>query len=71
MSDEFIGFRIPSDLKHQIQEKIDAGEYRDMTTFVLETIREKLDPSKRNEALKKNLIELLRDPVVRKELGMD
>ena len=66
---EQIGIRAPSGTKARIQEHIGYGRpYRDLTDFVIAAIDEKLDPGRKREEFKKDLIELLQDPEVRRAL---
>ena len=65
---DFIHVRIPIEWKHDIQKKVEAKEYRDITAFVLEALDEKLNPDKREKELRKSLLKLLDDPEVCKKI---
>ena len=62
---EHIGIKAPKGTKARIQDHIGYGRrYRDLTEFVLAAIEEKLDPTKRDEIIRQELIDLKRrDPV--------
>jgi len=68
--DEFINMRIDPDLKASIQKLVDAKEYNNITDFVTKAIDEKLNPEKRRNRMHADLLELLKDPEIRKELSL-
>jgi len=64
-----VNVRLPKKLKEEIQQLVDAGEYRDITSFVTEAIREKLDPNVYKARFARILIRILREDLeVRKEI---
>ena len=73
MSEEsqFISFRCPIALSAGIDELVDQGLYKDRTAFLIEAIRDKLNPEGLREQRKKQILHLLKqDPEIRKDLGL-
>lgn len=70
-SEELIHVRIGSDLKRRIQELVDRGDYKDITSFVKDAVIERLDPYWDIEKIKKSIIYLKdRDPDFRKIMNL-
>ena len=46
------------------------GEYENVSMFVRQAVKEKLNPRLRKARLKKELLDLLKDPAARRELGI-
>ncbi len=63
MTDDAIHIRIASSLKKQIQDLVEAGEYRDMTDFVTKAIRNQLedDSCERYDEIKEMIASALRE----------
>lgn len=47
--EDWLTIRIGPELKNQIKDLVDLNKYPDMSTFVIEAIQEKLDPSRRGD----------------------
>ena len=62
--------RLDEEDKRAINELVDLGEYESMSAFVRQAIKEKLNPTMRRARNKRELRELLRDPEIRRELGL-
>jgi Arc/MetJ-type ribon-helix-helix transcriptional regulator len=62
--EDWLTIRVGTDLKNRIKELVDKGDYPDMSTFVIEAIQEKLDPS-RKENIKEQIRQaLFEDPTL-------
>ena len=59
-----VNVRVAADLKKQIQDLVDTGEYQDVSHFVTVAIKEKLDPDYNMARFVKMLREGVGDPVV-------
>jgi Arc/MetJ-type ribon-helix-helix transcriptional regulator len=57
--DDWVNIRIPTDMKAQILEMVEAGDYDNMADLIREAITEKLDPRKRKEITEKQFAEML------------
>jgi Arc/MetJ-type ribon-helix-helix transcriptional regulator len=67
---KWLTIRAPVDVRKAIEALVTAGEYPDISSFVLEAIQEKLDPNYGKARLKRQLHELLQgDPELVKELS--
>jgi Arc/MetJ-type ribon-helix-helix transcriptional regulator len=70
--DEWINVRVEPDVKTRIQGIVDEsnGRYDRPSDWVREAISDKLDDRKRIDRAKRDLIEVLKDPRARRELGL-
>lgn len=57
-----VGVRVDDDLKREIQLLVEAGEYKDLSDFVREAVREKLHPNYIEERRQRKLSAILTDP---------
>jgi Arc/MetJ-type ribon-helix-helix transcriptional regulator len=63
---EFIHIRVPADYKQKIQDLVTQREHRDITDFVIEAIRDKLEPDRVKSEIKDHLRALIvNDPEIR------
>ena len=63
---ESIHVRVGEEIKNQIQERVDKGEYDDITDFIRKAIKNELMKDSEEERISKLLKELIRnDPDVR------
>jgi Arc/MetJ-type ribon-helix-helix transcriptional regulator len=70
-SEELIHVRIGSDVKKRIQELVDRGDYKDITSFVKEAILERLDPFWDLQKIKRSILHLRNtDPEFRKLMNL-
>ena len=61
--DDWLTVRVGAELKRRIQDLVDSGEYKNKSEFTTQAIEEKLDPSTRDEVVKRELEGMkLRDP---------
>lgn len=61
--DNSVNVRVQESVKREIQKKVDSGDYKSITDFVEDAIKEKL--AKQEPTMKEQLIELLNDPEVK------
>jgi len=59
--DDWLTVRIGPALKNQIKQLVDADEYPDMSTFVIEAIQEKLKPKDTDQEIKERIRSALQD----------
>ena len=57
--DDWVNIRIPTDMKAQILEMVEAGDYDNMADLIREAITEKLDPRKRKEITEERLTQMM------------
>jgi Arc/MetJ-type ribon-helix-helix transcriptional regulator len=60
--EDWLTIRVGTDLKNRIKEMVDLGRYPDMSTFVIEAIQEKLDPSRKVDVKEQIRQALSEDP---------
>ena len=70
IKDDVLHMRIDSKLKESIRQYASDNGYDDVSKCIVDILRDRVDPVRRNEVLKQHLIELLRDPQVRADLGL-
>jgi Arc/MetJ-type ribon-helix-helix transcriptional regulator len=66
---EKIGFRVTQTERREIEAAVEEGDYQDVSSFIREAVREKLDPEYGMKRFIKNLKRALKEnPEVRREL---
>ena len=66
MKEDSVHARIQPEMKKGIQALVDKGDYRDITEFVQEAIRDKLEPDRIRSGIKDHLRSLIvNDPEIR------
>ena len=63
-----VNVRVAAELKKQIQKLVDADEYQDVSHFVTEAIKEKLDPEHGMARFIKMLREGIKDPGILRDI---
>lgn len=69
--DDWLSIKLGKDLKKQVKEIVDSDdEYENMSAFAREAIIDKIDPARRLKRNQEDLLKLLRDPAIRRDLGL-
>ena len=63
-----VNIRLEDEDRKAIDQLVTDGEYENISAFVRTAVKEKLNPKLRRARMRRELIELLKDPEIRREL---